>query len=41
MERSDKPPLTTDAKPSAEIACKLCRGAKEGDQRSKGGLEEF
>ena len=33
------PPLSTDAKPSAEL-CRheLCRGAKEEDRRSKGGF---
>ena len=37
MERSDLSPLyRTDAKPSAEAACRLCRGAKEEDRRSKG-----
>ncbi len=37
MERSDLSPLyRTDAKPKAEGACTLCRGAKEEDQRSKG-----
>ena len=30
------PLYRTDAKPRAEIACKLCRGAKEEDRRSKG-----
>ena len=39
--RSDKPPLTTADKPRAEAACRLCRGAKKEDRRSKGGLEGF
>ena len=30
------PLYRTDAKPRAEAACRLCRGAKEEDQRSKG-----
>ena len=29
----------TDAKPRTEVACQLCRGAKEEDRRSKGDLE--
>ena len=28
----------TDAKPRTEVACQLCRGAKEEDRRSKGDL---
>ena len=34
--RNLSPLYRTDAKPRAEIACKLCRGAKEQDRRSKG-----
>ena len=36
---TSSPPLSTDAKPSAEL-CRheLCRGAKEEDRRSKGGF---
>ena len=30
------PLYRTDAKPRAEAACRLCRGAKEEEQRSKG-----
>ncbi len=32
------PTLSTDAKPRAETACGLCRGAKEEDRRSMGDL---
>ena len=39
-EATKPPPFATDAKPMAELACKLCRGAKEEDHRSKGDLEK-
>ena len=32
------PTLSTDDKPRAECACRLCRGAKEEDRRSMGDL---
>ena len=34
--RSKSPLYRADAKPRAEAACRLCRGAKEEEQRSKG-----